>query len=68
MIKLRSDAKITSRCDIDGYFEMKANAIVENKNCIVYWIFENDDEKQLDDYDYNKIDRIEYIKEVNQYE
>lgn len=44
-------------------FEMSAPALNEHgQECTVYWIFSDikgDDEKELDQYDYDKVDRVE---------
>jgi hypothetical protein len=61
-IKLLGQAEITGKVfDGNEYFEMSAKGVDKNGwHCIVYWIFENN-EKQLDEYDYSKINRIEYV-------
>ena len=60
---LKEDAEFTGRCLSqpyqDTHFEMSCNAEDENKNkFIVYWIFENDEEKLLEDYDFDNVDRV----------
>jgi len=72
--QLVSDADFTNRVlPVNGYndreqndgkydFEMSAGAVDEDgNNCVVYWIFENDPDKELDEYDYSKVDRVESI-------
>jgi hypothetical protein len=61
IIKLTSEAKITGHTFDNGYFEMSAQAVDDKgKECVVYWVFEETEGRELDDYDYDKIDRIEY--------
>lgn len=52
----------TNRCLLynnDELFEMSAPAVdVAGNEYTVYWIFEKDNEKELEEYDYNNIDRV----------
>ena len=62
LVKLTSDAKITGRTFDDESFEMSAEAIdSSNRKCIVYWVFDGSEAKELDDYNYDNIDRITYL-------
>ena len=61
---LKDYAVFTSRClphpYQDTHFEMSCIAKdYKGKQFVVYWIFENDEEKLLEDYDFNNVDRVE---------
>lgn len=60
---LTAQADFTGRVDLEQYednsFELSASAVDgKGKEYIVYWIFV-DDKENLDEYDYNKVDRVE---------
>lgn len=60
---LTAQADFTGRADLGQYednsFELSASAVDGKGNeYIVYWIFV-DDKENLDEYDYNKVDRVE---------
>ena len=60
---LTAQADFTGRADLEQYednsFELSALAVDGKGNeYIVYWIFV-DDKENLDEYDYNKVDRVE---------
>lgn len=60
---LTAQADFTGRADLEQYednsFELSASAVdIKGKEYIVYWVFV-DDKENLDEYDYNKVDRVE---------
>jgi len=59
---LTDQADFTSRLlpdHLEGHFEMSAPAVDGDENeYTVYWIFENDPEKEMDEYDYEDVDRV----------
>jgi hypothetical protein len=63
IIKLTSDAKITGITFENGYFEISAQAVDDTgRECMVYWIFEEIEGKEIDDYNYDNIDSIQYYE------
>ena len=61
---LETDAELTNRCLAerpaeDNFFEMSATAkdLQGNKHQ-VYWVFEDNGEETLENYDYSDVDRI----------
>lgn len=60
---LKDEAEFTNRClPTDNDFELSAPVIdLEGNEYIVYWIFEQIEDAELDAYDYENVDRIEEI-------
>ena len=63
---LTDDAVCTNRVLNNGtndtHFEMSAPATTENgAEYMVYWIFETQEDAELDAYDYDDVDRVEEI-------
>ena len=63
---LTDGAEFTGRCLPDPYqqthFELSAPAIDnDGHECVVYWIFEEVKDWELDQYDYDDVDRIEVV-------
>lgn len=57
---LKDEAEFTNRCLSNKYeFELSTPAVdLEGNEYIVYWIFEEVEGWELDQYDYENIDRI----------
>ena len=61
---LETDAELTNRCLAerpaeDNFFEMSATAHDLNGNkSEIYWVFEDNGEDTLENYDYSDVDRI----------
>lgn len=51
--------QITERSQDYNFFEMSATAHdLNNKKYAIYWVFEDNGEETLENYDYSDIDRI----------
>jgi len=56
---LITDAEYTGRClPFKGSFELSSIAICDGKQYVLYWIFDEIEGAELDQYDYRSVNRV----------